>query len=390
MEVVERDDRPGTHSYALALHPFVQERLDHWGVGKELRDYGLAIKRLEFCDREGVQARLPYTSVPGFEDGLLTVGQDHLEQMLAHLLEQRGVPVHWSYRLADLQPADSGVEATLEHLVEAMSGYAMARMELQVEKEIRKKADYVVGADGHFSLCRRKQGLGFPKIGPTQSFAVFEFKTDADLDGAAKLVFHPDGSSILWPLPGGYCRWGFEIDESVAAQYTRDKDRLMMQVGSQGYSVLEDAMLEELLNKRAPWFRGSIGDFRWRMIVRFEKRLVEEFGKHRVWLAGDAAHLAPPVGMQSMNIGIREGAQLADALAAVMKGEKGTEALDAYAADRLREWRSLMGVDVSLKPRTDTVPLLAENAESLLGCLPASLDNLQSFAEVLQMDLEQD
>lgn len=390
VEVVERDDCPGTHSYALALHPDVQERLERLGVGDEVREYGFPIKRLEFWDKEAMRAKLPYTSIPGFENGLLTVGQDHLEQVLAHLLEARGVPVHWSRRMADLEMKSEGVEVTLEHLVEAMSGYAMARMELQVERESRRRVDYVVGADGHNSLSRRKAGVAFPKVGPTQSFAVFEFKTDADLDGAAKLVFHPDGSSVLWPLPGGYCRWSFEIDESLAEQFTRDKDRLMMQVGSQGYNVLEDGMLAELLKKRAPWFGGSIGEFRWRMIVRFEKRLADCFGKDRVWLAGDAAHLVPPVGMQSMNIGIREGAQLAGVLASLIRGEKGQKALDAYAADRQREWRSLLGMDVSLLPREKTVPLLREHAESLLSCLPASLENLQSFAEVLGMDLEQD
>ena len=88
-------------------------------------------------------------------------------------------------------------------------------------------------------MVRRKLGIEFPKVAPTQSFAVFEFKTDFDHGNRARIVFGDEGSSVLWPLPGGYCRWGFEIGESSAEQYSRDKDRLFMQIGSQGYHVLE-------------------------------------------------------------------------------------------------------------------------------------------------------
>ncbi len=388
VDVIDRGDRAGTHSYALALHPHTQRLLEAWGKLDDLGEQGGLIRSINFYDRNERHFRLNLADVPGFEGNLLVLGQDHLEAALVSLLEKRGVPIRWNHRLRDLHPGEQGVDVRIESLVEAMSGYAMARMEVQVDREYGDRAGFLVGADGHFSLTRRKMGFAFPKVRPTQSFAIFEFKTDADLGEAVHVVFHENGTSVLWPLPGGYCRWGFEVDESAAAEYTRDKDRLMVQVGSQGYKLLEEEVLHDLLKERASWFEGSVGELRWRMIVRFEKRLAESFGNDRVWLAGDAAHLAGPVGMQSMNVGIREGSNLASAIADVRKGGKGAKFLEAYGVDRQREWRSLHGMDVALVGRETTAPLLRDNLDQLLGCLPASLDNLQSFAEALDIDLD--
>ncbi len=388
IEIVERDDRPGTHSYALALHPRTLDRMRHWGVADKLEAFSVPVRKLVFCDHEQPRYSLDLTQVPGQESGLLVVGQDHLETALLGPLEAAGVPIRWSHRLAGLKQTEDGVELELERLMEGMSGYAMARLEWQVDKEVSGHASYVVGADGHFSMVRRKLGIEFPKVASTQSFAVFEFKTNFQHHNEARIVIGDEGVSVLWPLPGGYCRWGFEIAEAAAEQYSRDKDRLFMQVGSQGYHVLEAEMLEEMIRHRAPWFDGSIGSFRWRMIVRFEKRLAERFGDGRIWLAGDAGHLTGPVGMQSMNIGIGEGEALAHILADLVEGKGDGKGLQQYSEQREREWKALMGLSMRLKERSGTEPFLGSNADRILKSLPASLDSLPAFAKALKLELE--
>ena len=387
VELIERDDRPGTHSYALALHPTTLSLLREWGVAERLEQSSIRVNHLAFCSDKGPEFDLDLSQVSGYGSGLLVVGQDHLEEALARPLEEAGVSLHWSHRLSSLKQAEDGVDLELERLSEGMSGYAMARLEWQVDKELGAKAHYVVGADGHFSMVRRKLGIEFPIIAPTQSFAVFEFKTDFNQGNKAHVVFGEQGTSILWPLPGGYCRWGFEIEESKAEQFSRDKDRLFVQVGAHGYHVLEKKMLEALISERAPWFTGSIGQFRWRMIVRFEKRLAESFGKERVWLAGDAGHLAAPIGMQSMNLGVQEGHLLANTLADVLEGKSGGEALHQYGERRIREWRSLMGIRTRMEADNNSHPLLAKYAERLMECIPASMETLPSFAELMGMRL---
>ena len=390
VELVERDDRPGTHSYALALHPKTLSLLREWGVSEDLEKSSVPVSHLAFCDQEGTRFELDLKKVTGHDSGLLVVGQDHLEEALVRPLEKEGVDIGWSQRLSSLTQADDGVDLELEHLSEGMSGYAMARLEWQVDKEMHRHADYVIGADGHFSMVRRKLGIEFPNVGPTQSFAVFEFKTDFDHGNRAHIVLGKEGTSILWPLPGGFCRWGFEIDESKAEKFTREKDRLFVQVGAHGYHVLETDMLKALIEERAPWFKGSIGQFRWRMIVRFEKRLADSFGNGRIWLAGDAAHMAAPIGMQSMNLGMQEGQFLGNTIADILDGKKDPKELVAYGTAREKEWRSLMGIETRIKPGELTNPLLAQHADSLLECIPASLETLDSFAELLGVELLHD
>lgn len=388
VEIIERDDRPGTHSYALALHPSTVSLLRDWEMLDGLEQSGIPISHLAFCDKTGPKLSLEFDKLEKEKGGLLVVGQDHLEDTLIKPLEAAKVPIRWNHRLAGLKQTENAVEVDLERLMEGMSGYAMARLEWQVDKELSTKADFVVGADGHFSMVRRKLGIEFPKVAKTQSFAVFEFQTDFKHDGKAHVVFGDEGTNILWPLPNGYCRWGFEIDENEAEAYSRDKDRLFVQVGSHGYHVLEGDMLEAMIRERAPWFDGSIERFRWRMIVRFEKRLADSFGRDRVWLAGDAGHLAPPIGMQSMNIGIAEGHDLGNRLADVLEGKADLKSLEDYGRDRETEWRSLLGLDTVVEPKGNTDAFLSEHAAKLQSCLPASGGTLADYAKVLNMNLK--
>jgi 2-polyprenyl-6-methoxyphenol hydroxylase-like FAD-dependent oxidoreductase len=387
-EVYERDDRPGTHSYALALHPATVKLMLDWGLADKLRQDSLSVTKFIYCDEKEPRFTLDLSQIPGEEEGLLIVGQDHLEAAMIEPLEADRVPIHWSQRLSGLDQDDESVELNLETLSEGMSGYAMARLEWQVEKERKTRSDYVLGADGHFSIIRRKLGIEFPKVASAQSFAVFEFKTDYEHNNEARVVFSDDGLGVLWPLPGGYCRWGFEIPEAEAEQFSRDKDRLYMQVGAHGYQALETDILKEMLDKRAPWFDGSIGRFRWRMIVRFEKRLATAFGRDRVWLAGDSAHITGPIGMQSMNVGILEGRELANRISDLIEGIASPATLNDYCGERRLEWRALMGLSTSLVESAGISSFIQANKDRLLFCLPASIKTLPNFVHALGLELK--
>jgi putative polyketide hydroxylase len=60
----------------------------------------------------------------------------------------------------------------------------------------------------------------------------------------------------------------------------------------------------------------------------------ERFRVGRVFLAGDAAHLIPPVGGYGMNTGIQDAHNLAWKLAGVLAGWAGPSLLDTYEAER--------------------------------------------------------
>jgi hypothetical protein len=71
-------------------------------------------------------------------------------------------------------------------------------------------------------------------------------------------------------------------------------------------------------------------------ISRFtdESRLAECYRKGRIFLAGDAAHINPPMGGQGMNVGIQDAMNLGWKLASVIHGTASDEILDSYQSER--------------------------------------------------------
>jgi 2-polyprenyl-6-methoxyphenol hydroxylase-like FAD-dependent oxidoreductase len=222
-------------------------------------------------------------------------------------------------------------------------------------------------------------------VGKAQHFAVFEFKTDWDHEGQMRVVMDNGTTNVLWPLTDGFCRWSFELHDYEATMASRIKDRLLVQVGDTQYPLLSENDLKNFIRDRAPWFDGSIDDIAWRLVVRFEKRLASSFGKDRMWLVGDAGHMTGPVGIQSMNVGLREANDLADAVAAFIEG-KGSAKLERYQEERQQEWRFLLGLKGGLAPTSGVDPWLATRADRLISCMPASGSDLHKLAR--QMGFE--
>ena len=73
--------------------------------------------------------------------------------------------------------------------------------------------------------------------------------------------------------------------------------------------------------------------------------MASKFGQGRCWLAGDSAHQTSPAGMQSMNRGLLEGADLADRIKSILRREAGMEALQIYDRVHGEEWKRLLGLD---------------------------------------------
>jgi len=255
---------------------------------------------------------------------------------------------------------------------------------------------YVVGADGYSSRVRRALGYDFPEVGPAQYYAVFEFPADVDLQHELRIVLASGTADVLWPLPNGDCRWSFllpghsdpgvegikdVLERSGFGHFPteRTKDRVFRSGGGHD-PLLTEENLRRLVAERAPWFQGKIGPLKWSSVVRFERRLASGFGQGRLWLAGDAAHLTGPVGVQSMNAGLAEAHELATALAAVLRDGASPALLDAYGQRWLAQWQQLHGQKGSLQPGPAADAWVASHAMELLACLPATGDALGPLA----------
>jgi len=166
----------------------------------------------------------------------------------------------------------------------------------------------------------------------------------------------------------------------------RSKERLYI-TQDDGSPILDESNLRAMIAERAPWFQGAIGPIAWKSIVRFERRLASSFGAGRMWLAGDAAHLTGPVGVQSMNLGLAEACDLAEALSGILRNGQPTEALTAYNQRWMGVWRQLHNIDGGLVANALTGDWIRARAASLTSCMPAYGEGLAALAGQIGLTL---
>ncbi len=407
VEIVDEEWRATSRSYALALHAGTLERLDRMESGDGLVDQLLArghrVDRIAFYD--GAQGREPRATVDlgalgGNHPFVLVLPQKDLEDLLEERLERHGVRVRWNHRLADLQvgEGDERSRAVVEHLGKESTGYSVATTVWVVEKTLELAPRYVVGADGHRSRVRRALGVEFPELGAPALYAVFELGSSAGPAEEVRVVLGSDSgdppadtrgpggagrSDVLWPLGPDRRRWSFQVQPAALEREDRkrpDKSRLAVQVGRHSYPYLSRESMEALIAERAPWFEGPLGDLAWSVAVQFERRLAAELGRDGVWLAGDAAHLGPPIGVHSMNAGLAEALELAQGIAS-----GAPDTLEPYGIAVRAAWRQLLdltkGKGVEATPGAD--PWVAQHAGRILASLPAAGDHRKRLAEQL-------
>lgn len=386
VQVVDREFQRTSRSYACALHADSLRRLEEFGLLSGILGRARHIRSVCLHDRAELKAEMKISELAEDYSFLAVVRQGELEEQLEDAVEKAGGRVLWSHEASQLAQHGDGVSVTLDRLTKDSRGYAVPHTEWVVSKSRKVEVPFVIGADGHDSRTRRALGIAFPEVGECQDFAVFEFGTSPAPGHEMHLVLDEGAASVFWPLTETHCRWSFQIPIHDTSWDTREKDRLIAQLGHAASPVLSEEFLSESLQERAPWFKGSVEAIRWRAMVRFERRVADSFGNGRVWLAGDAGHVTAPAGVQSMNVGLREAQDLAETIARVLKGEAGATELAAYNEARRAEWQFLLGVAGGLTPREGTDPWIRERSASLLSCIPASGDDLARLAAQLGLD----
>lgn len=388
VEIVDKEWRPAAHSYALALHARSLALLERLGVLKPILEKAYPVRKIGLYDLEGRRAEVRLTE-EGKENAYVAVmRQDVLEAELERELRRLGVRVRWNHQVANIRTEDDRVELTIERLEKESMGYAVAHTDWVVASTEHTRVPFVIGADGHRSDVRRALQVEYDQIGAAQTFAVFEFKSDADPAHELSVVLDHLTTNVLWPLPDNYCRWSFELPGFTAPVGTRSKDNLLVELGATRFPVLAEDNLRALLAERAPWFKGSVDQIQWRLAVRFERRLASAFGKNRMWLAGDAAHMTGPVGIQSMNVGLREAYELGTLMADILEGSRSADALRVYDAERTAEWRFLLGLEGGLRAAADADPWVSRWTERLVSCLPASGPELARLARQIGLEVQ--
>ncbi|MET8912505.1 rifampin monooxygenase [Micromonospora sp. NPDC004551] len=292
-----------------------------------VRSLGLHVRSIEVLDQRGLLERFldngtPYPIVPGavrgFFAGLEKPAPAGLDTAHGYVL---GIPQTLTDRLLADHAAEVGAEIRRgcpvvgleqdDHGVTVHVGDGAAPL----------RARFVVGCDGGRSTVRKLLGVGFPG----------EPSRIDTLLGEMKVTASPaDITEVMTEVRRTEKRFG--IGPSGRPGVFR------VVVPADG--VAEDRSVPPTLEEFKQQLRAYAGtDFgvhspRWLSRFGDATRQAERYRVGRVFLAGDAAHVHPPMGGQGLNLGIQDSFNLGWKLAAAVNGWAPEGLLDSYESER--------------------------------------------------------
>ena len=187
-----------------------------------------------------------------------------------------------------------------------------------------------------------------------------------------RVVLEGNTVSVMWPLGINKCRWTFQVipDEAPADFPEKERRRFVLREPSSEQDSRHHLL--RFLEQRAPWFHRDINEMDWSTEIEFPHWVAQQFGRNRCWLAGDAAHQTGPIGVQSMNVGLREAAHLAETISQVLRKKNSLDLLQSYNSESRAEWRRLLGLNGSPTPTEKTSAWIKQHCANLQAYLPAS------------------
>jgi 2-polyprenyl-6-methoxyphenol hydroxylase-like FAD-dependent oxidoreductase len=361
VKIVDTHQRTTQHSYALAIHPRTLRILEEAGLADALISVGRKLTSVAYYEGRERRAEIDYSRLGSTHPFLLLVRQSLLERTVEEALRRKNLKVLWSHRLQGLAVEDATLRAEVATLDQVATGYPVARTEWLVVRSETMRPAYVIGADGYDSAVRRMAGIEMAEHRAAQIFSIYEIEATGELPDEARVIFDPDLTTVYWPLEQGRCRWGFQILDAAAHGASMDR-------------------LEQLIAARAPWWTARPTQIYWSTLGLFESRLARSFGNGGVWLAGDAAHQAPPIAVHSMNSGLLEARELASRISRIRRSSGAPSLLEQFATNMHETWeRRLDAGRVRALPGADS--WVRQNAARILACVAASGDDLEPLLQ---------
>jgi 3-(3-hydroxy-phenyl)propionate hydroxylase len=285
--IVERRATPDPdRSRAGGLHARTIEVLDQRGVADRFLAEGKAMQIQGF-------GRIPLdiSDFPSRHSYGLALPQIQTERLLASWVQELGVPTTREREVTGFTQDDAGVDVALS------DGTSI-------------RADYLVGCDGGRSVIRKAAGIEFAGWDPSTSWLMAE----VEMLEKPEFGLRPGGG--IGPAEGG------------------DRIRVVLterQVEHTSEPTLQDVSEALIAADGTDYGVHSLSE-----TSRFtdNTRQAASYRKGRIVLAGDAAHVHPPLGGQGLNTGVQDAVNLGWKLAQVVNKTSSESLLDTYHAER--------------------------------------------------------
>ncbi|MDH2238541.1 bifunctional 3-(3-hydroxy-phenyl)propionate/3-hydroxycinnamic acid hydroxylase [Pigmentiphaga sp. GD03639] len=219
--------------------------------------------------------------------------------------------------------------------------------------------DWLVACDGGRSGVREQLGIALSGDTFAEKWLIVDLLDRRTPFRHTRTYCDPVRPAIRLPGPQGTVRYEFMLKEGETAEHVLDETRL------RGWIRAREPLDEDLPIAR-------------KVVYTFHARLAERWRDGRVLLAGDAAHLTPPFAGQGMNSGVRDAANLAWKLDAVVGGRCGPALLDTYELERKpHAWALIemaMRIGRYMQPKSRLEAMAAQWALGLCSLYPPARD----------------
>ena len=278
-------------SRASGLHSRTIEVFDQRGIAERFLSQG-QVHQVGFGFHH---TPLDISDFPTRHSYFLGLWQQQIERILAGWIDELGVRINRGCEVTGFAQDDLGVEVALS------DGTSL-------------RAEYLVGCDGGRSVIRKTMGIDFAGWDPTKSWLIAE----------AKIAEEP--------------AWGFREDAIGTHAIGKLEDSRAMRVvlTEQQLKIGGEPILSDVSEALIAVYGTDYGIHPPASISRFTDmtRQAVAYRDRRVLLAGDAAHVHPPMGGQGLNIGVQDAVNLGWKLAQVVKRISPESLLDTYHAER--------------------------------------------------------
>jgi 3-(3-hydroxy-phenyl)propionate hydroxylase len=212
-------------------------------------------------------------------------------------------------------------------------------------------ASYAVGCDGARSLVRRTIGSSSEDLGLHQPWLVVDAIVDVDAPRVRALpdytvqLCDPARPMTMVFVGGRRRRW-----------------EIMLMPGDDANAIVEPQNVWPFLSR---WITPEDAVLERAAVYTFHSLIASGWRCGRLMLAGDACHQTPPFLGQGMCAGIRDGANLAWKLAAVVRGDADPALLDTYESERRPHVHAFIKLAVELGGTIQTTDVARANERDI-------------------------
>ncbi|MDH6465143.1 2-polyprenyl-6-methoxyphenol hydroxylase-like FAD-dependent oxidoreductase [Micromonospora sp. A200] len=296
--VLEKESEPTAFVRALGLHVRSIEVMDQRGLLERFLAHGQQYPVGGFF--AGIDKPSP-VRLDTAHPYVLGIPQTTTDRLLAERATELGAEIRRGCELVGLSQDDDGVTA-----------------ELADGTQLRSR--YLVGCDGGRSTVRKLLGVDFPGEPTRVETLLGEMEVTAPPEKLAAVVAEVRKTHKRF----GLAPFGEGVYRVIVPAEGLAEDRTV------------PPTVEEFRQQLRVFAGIDFGVHSPRWLSRFgdATRQAERYRVDRVLLAGDAAHIHPPVGGQGLNLGIQDAFNLGWKLAAEINGWAPEGLLDSYHTER--------------------------------------------------------